>query len=164
MKECVLSKTVVPIVEMGNVMSGQLLSAIQQEEWQLLQVSVLDALYAGLPGLVIGFLVGFILGASKSLSTRDRFFISLTVGLFGGVIITLLLLTTGLIVVSPDEDPARLSLMFLLSIMTTFGGIGVGAVLHWEPFAAPPPKRHVTFDPEEDDEEFDRQIKEAMGG
>jgi hypothetical protein len=164
MKEYALSKTVVSFVEMGNVMSGQLLSAIQQEEWQLLQVSVLDALYAGLPGLVIGFLVGFILGASKSLSTRDRFFITIAAGLFGGVIITSLLLTTNMIIINPDDDPARLSMMFLLSIMTTFGGIGVGAVLHWEPFAAPPPKRHVTFDPEEDDEEFDRQLKDAMGG
>ena len=134
----------------------------------MLQVSVLDALYSGLPGLMIGFLVGYILGASKSLSTRDRLFITLTVGLFGGVIIALLLQYTGIIVVRsdvpPDEEAARLSLVFLLSIMTTFGGIGVGAALHWEPFAAPPPKRHVTFDPEEDDEEFDRQLKEAMGG
>jgi thiol:disulfide interchange protein len=135
-------------------------NAIQQEEWKLLQVSVLDALYAGLPGLMIGFLVGYVLGASKSLSTRDRFLIALTTGLFGGVIITLLLLTTDI----TGEPEERLSLMFLLSILTTFGGLGVGAALHWEPFAAPPPKRHVTFDPEEDDEEFDRQIKEAMGG
>jgi hypothetical protein len=129
---------------------------------------VLDALYSGLPGLLIGFLVGYILGASKSLSTRDRFFITLTVGLIGGVIIALILQNTGIIAVRPDvpseEEAARVSLMFLLSIMTTFGGIGVGAALHWEPFAAPPPKRHVTFDPEEDDEEFDRQLKEAMGG
>ncbi|MHA1924964.1 MAG: hypothetical protein ACXABV_13940 [Candidatus Thorarchaeota archaeon] len=134
----------------------------------MLQVSVLDALYSGLPGLLIGFLVGYILGASKSLSTRDRFFITLTVGLIGGVIIALILQNTGIIAVRPDvpseEEAARVSLMFLLSIMTTFGGIGVGAALHWEPFAAPPPKRHVTFDPEEDDEEFDRQLKEAMGG
>ena len=137
---------------------------IQHEELILLQVSVLDAVYAGLPGLMIGFLVGYVLGASKSLSTRDRFFIALTTGLFGGVIITLLLLTTDIIAVSPGEPEERLSLMFLLSILTTFGGLGVGAALHWEPFAAPPPKRHVTFDPEEDDEEFDRQIKEAMGG
>ena len=137
---------------------------IQHEELILLQVSVLDAVYAGLPGLMIGFLVGYVLGASKSLSTRDRFFIALTTGLFGGVIITLLLLTIDIIAVSPGEPEERLSLMFLLSILTTFGGLGVGAALHWEPFAAPPPKRHVTFDPEEDDEEFDRQIKEAMGG
>lgn len=134
----------------------------------MLQISVLDALYAGLPGLMAGFLVGYILGASKSLSMRDRFFITLTVGLIGGVIIALILQNTGIIVsrpdVPPDEEAARLSLMFLLSIMTTFGGIGVGAALHWEPFAEPPPKRHVTFDPEEDDEEFDRQLREAMGG
>jgi hypothetical protein len=128
----------------------------------LLQVSVLDAIYAGLPGLMIGFLMGYVLGASKSLSTRDRFFITLAAGLFGGVIITLVLLTTGLIEVGPEETD--LSIMVLLSIMATFGGIGVGAVMHWEPFAPPPPKRHVTFDPEEDDEEFDRQMKEAMGG
>ncbi|MHA2003877.1 MAG: hypothetical protein ACW960_07210 [Candidatus Thorarchaeota archaeon] len=111
---------------------------IQHEEWKLLQVSVLDALYAGLPGLMIGFLVGYVLGASKSLSTRDRFLIALTTGLFGGVIITLLLLTTDIIVVSSGEPEERLSLMFLLSILTTFGGLGVGAALHWEPFAAPP--------------------------
>jgi hypothetical protein len=122
----------------------------------LLQFTPLDALYAGLPGLVIGFLAGYILGASKSLSTRDRFFISLAVGLFGGVIIILVLSTIGITGVSSVE--------ILLSIMATFGGIGVGAAMHWEPFAPPPPKRHVTFDPEEDDEEFDRQMKEAMGG
>ncbi|MHA2142027.1 MAG: hypothetical protein ACXADC_08270 [Candidatus Thorarchaeota archaeon] len=122
----------------------------------MLQFTPLDALYAGLPGLVIGFLAGYILGASKSLSTRDRFFISLAVGLFGGVIIILVLSTIGITGVSSVE--------ILLSIMATFGGIGVGAAMHWEPFAPPPPKRHVTFDPEEDDEEFDRQMKEAMGG
>ncbi len=128
----------------------------------MLQFTPLDALFAGLPGLVVGFLVGYILGASRSLSTRDRFFIALAAGLFGGVIIALVLLNTNVIVVGEDE--VQLSIMVLLSIMATYGGIGVGAVMHWEPFAPPPPKRHVSFDPEEDDEEFDRQIKDAMGG
>jgi hypothetical protein len=119
-------------------------------------ITPLDGIIAGLPGLVIGFLVGYALGASKSLSSRDRFFIALAVGLFGGVIMILVLSSIGLTGVSSVE--------VLLSIMATFGGIGVGAAMHWEPFAPPPPKRHVSFDPEEDDEEFDRQIKDAMGG
>ncbi|MFW9965624.1 MAG: hypothetical protein ACFFEA_00585 [Candidatus Thorarchaeota archaeon] len=126
-----------------------------------MQFTPLDALYAGLPGLAIGFLAGYILGASKSLSTKDRFFIALTVGLFGGVIIAFLLLTGGIIVVGPEGNP---SMTVLLSIMSTFGGIGVGAAMHWQPFASTPPKRRVTFDPEEDDEEFDRQLREGLGG
>lgn len=116
----------------------------------------IEALTAGLPGLLLGFLVGYMLGATKSFSSRDRFFIALAVGVLGGIVIILILSTTGLVTVSSVE--------ILLSIMATFGGIGVGAVLHWQPFASPPPKRHITFDPEEDDEEFDRQINEALGG
>jgi hypothetical protein len=127
----------------------------------LLQFTPLDAIYAGLPGLVIGFLAGYILGASRFLSTKDRFFIVLAVGLFGGIIIAFLLLTSGIIVVGPEGNP---SMAVLLSIMSTFGGIGVGAAMHWQPFAATPHKRHVTFDPEEDDEEFDRQLREGLGG
>jgi len=127
----------------------------------LLQFTPLDAIYAGLPGLVVGFLAGYILGASGSLSTKDRFFIALAVGLFGGVIIAFLLLTSGIIAVGPEGNP---SMTVLLSIMSTFGGIGVGAGMHWQPSAPTPPKRHVTFDPEEDDEEFDRQLREGLGG
>ena len=117
-------------------------------------ITPFDAL-AGIPGLIFGFIVGYALGASKSLSSRDRLLIAVAVGLIAPIIIVLVLDEVGIAEITTFE--------ILLSIIATFGGIGFGAAMHWEPFAPPPAKRHVSFDPVEDDEEFDRQIREAFG-
>ncbi|MFW9845393.1 MAG: hypothetical protein ACFFD6_01490 [Candidatus Thorarchaeota archaeon] len=117
-------------------------------------ITPLDAI-AGIPGLVLGFIVGYALGASKSLSSRNRLTIAIAVGLIAPVIVVLVLDTVGFTEVTTFE--------VLLSFIATFAGIGFGAAMHWEPFAPPSVKRHVTFDPEEDDKEFDRQIREAFG-
>ena len=51
----------------------------------------------------------------------------------------------------------------LSSVSAFIGGILFGAVSNWEPSPPGPPKRYVTFDPEEDDKEFDRQLEETVG-
>lgn len=117
-------------------------------------ITPFDAL-AGIPGLIFGFIVGYTLGASKSLSSRDRLIIAVAVGLIAPIIIVLALDAVEISEITTFE--------VLLSVIATFGGIGFGAAMHWEPFAPPRTKRHITFDPEEADEEFDRQIREAFG-
>ncbi|MFX1416835.1 MAG: hypothetical protein ACFFC0_08480 [Promethearchaeota archaeon] len=107
----------------------------------------------GIPGLIVGFVIGYAIGGSKNLRNSDRLLLILAFGLLGGTIIAFLL--SWAITVGTFE--------ILLSILSTFGGIIFGAGMHWERPPPPPPKRHVVFEPDEDDE-FDREIEEAFKG
>lgn len=107
----------------------------------------------GIPGLFVGFIIGYAIGGSKNLRNSDRLLLIIAFGLLGGTIIAFLL--NWAIDVGTFE--------ILLSILSTFGGIIFGAGTHWERPPPPPPKRHVVFEPDEDDE-FDREIEEAFKG
>ena len=107
----------------------------------------------GIPGLLIGFGVGYVIGSQKNLSTRDRIGLMALIGAIGGLIISLAITT-----VFPLT-----SLDVFLGILMCIGGTAFGGAINWEP--APPklPESRILFEPEDDDE-FDREIEEALGG
>ncbi|NHJ12372.1 MAG: hypothetical protein EAX95_01795 [Candidatus Thorarchaeota archaeon] len=112
-----------------------------------------DRFLYGAPGLLLGFVVGYSVGGMKSLSLRDRALIGLSFVTLGGTIIILVL--GAFIDVGTFE--------VILSILSAAGGFGLGVASNWEPPDKPLPKPKVVFDPEEADEEFDRQLDEALG-
>jgi len=52
--------------------------------------------------------------------------------------------------------------LVILSILSFLGGGILGMVVNWKATAEEPSKRAIIFAPE-DDEDFDREIKEALG-
>jgi hypothetical protein len=107
----------------------------------------------GMPGLLIGFGVGYVIGSQKNLSTRDRIGLMVLVGAIGGLIVSLSIMT-----VFPLT-----SLDIFLGILMCIGGTAFGGSINWE--SSPPklPQSHILFEPEDADE-FDREIEEALSG
>ena len=105
-----------------------------------------------LPGIIIGFAIGYLIGGSTKLRKLDRIGLGLVVGVIGGIILSLLLS----IIAIPSE------ISIILSIIATTTGLIGGELMNWNPISKSTGKSHVIFDPEEDDEEFERQIKRFM--
>ncbi len=106
----------------------------------------------GLPGIVLGISVGYIIGGQRSLRTLDRVGIGLAVGVIGGIIIPLML--DHFTNVSPGDFG------IIMSILATTMGAGFGVIINWAPTPRKDKTRRVVFDPDEDDREFERQLKE----
>jgi hypothetical protein len=122
-------------------------------------IPTLDVAILGVPGLLIGLLFGHVLGGMTSLSATYRIGLGIIVSFFGGLIIALVYYTLNtmsllLIPITTFE--------VILIILSYFGGYTLGAISNWAPLPEKPPKRHIIFEPEDDDE-FDREIEEAMG-
>ena len=105
-----------------------------------------------LPGVVMGLLVGHFLGGWR-LARQTRVMVIAFVALIGGLVLAL-----GYRMFIGYE-----SLDLVLAFMSFVGGVAFGAGISWTPELPSAPKRHVLFNPEEDDAEFDRQLQEALG-
>ena len=112
-----------------------------------------DRLIYGAPGLFLGFIVGYFVGGSKSLTIRDRFLIGIAFILIGGAVFILAL---GVFIPIGTFEVG-------LSMISTAGGFFLGIASNWEPPEEKPFKVRMIFDPVEADAEFDRQIDEALG-
>ncbi len=122
--------------------------------------STLDATILGGPGIVIGLIFGYALAGMTSLNASYRIGLGVIVSFFGGLITSLLFMSEPIttfiaFTVGPFE--------VLLIIVSYFGGYALGAIANWAPLPEKPPKRHIVYEPEDDDE-FDRELEEAMGG
>ena len=103
----------------------------------------------GLPGIILGVAIGYIVGGQKGLRTIDRVGIGLAVGFIGGIIISLMLV----VIVEPGDFG------IMLSILATTLGVGFGEAINWESAPKKGKTRRVVFDPDEDDREFERQLR-----
>jgi len=119
-----------------------------------------DVAILGVPGLLIGLVLGYVLGGMSSLSFNYRIGLGFIISVFGGFI-------TGLLFIA---EPLSLYLTFpvgtfelVFMILSYLGGYILGAVSNWAPLPEKPPKRHIIYEPDDDDD-FDREIEEAMGG
>ncbi len=120
-------------------------------------IDVLQMAIIGGPGILVGLIIGYILGGIKSLGMLERGVLGVVIGVVGGVIVIFLL-----VALLPTFVPATLE-GAILSILAFTVGVVFGAVINWEASVPYAPKRHVTFDPDEDDAEFDRQLEETLG-
>ena len=114
--------------------------------------SIDDAAFA-VPGLLIGMLLGYIIGGSEDLSMSYRIGLGIIISFFAGLITGLLL----------SDQFTVTAFVFILIIFSYFGGYALGAIANWAPMPDKPAKRHIIFEPDDDDD-FDREIEEALGG
>ena len=117
-----------------------------------------DVAILGVPGLFIGMIFGYFLGGMEDLSFNYRIGLGIIISFFGGMITSLLFLTATLELSTPIA-----TLEVILIILSYFGGYALGAVANWAPLPEKPQERHIIFEPDDDDD-FDREIEEAMGG
>ncbi len=106
------------------------------------------------PSIIIGAVAGYAIGGRTNLNAAERILYGVIVSLIGGIM-------TGLII-APLFPPGPFS--FLLGVLSFAGGCAFGMSINWAPTPSKGPRRHVVFNPEEDDEEFDRQIEDAFRG
>ncbi len=112
--------------------------------WQLI-------VYA-LPGIFLGIMLGYLIGGTRSLRLIDRIGLGLVVGVIGGIIISLMLVA----IVDPGDYG------ILLAIIANTAGIIFGEIINWAPIQKTSKKSHILFDPEEEEKEFERQLKSFM--
>lgn len=115
----------------------------------------LDLAVLGIPGIFIGLVIGHVLGDIRTLNSVYKILLGSFINIIIGIILSLLF--------SLYLTPLN-SLETMFIILSSLGGFGLGLFLGWTPQTDKPPKNHIIYDPEEDDEEFDRQIEEALGG
>ncbi len=106
----------------------------------------------GIPGILLGFALGYLIGGTSSLRYLERIGIGVVVGIIGGIILSLFIA----VIITPNDFSV------LLSIISTFTGIIFGEMMNWSSIVRTKTKDHIIFNPEEEDEEFDRQLKSFM--
>ena len=115
------------------------------------QILPIDAVIYGIPAVLGGLAVGYAIGGYARLSVLERIGLGLIVCFLGGLTVSLLM--------SPIMTMTMQSV--LLELISFAGGYVFGTLSHWSTPERQVPKRHVVFEPE-DDEEFDREIEKAL--
>jgi hypothetical protein len=113
---------------------------------QIIPSSYEDALIA-VPGLLIGLALGYIIAGQEDLAAKYRIGLGIIPSVFSGVITISLAIEI---------------FKALLIIISFFGGYVLGAIANWAPLPEKPPKRHIVFELDDDDE-FDSEIEDALG-
>ena len=115
-----------------------------------LEISVL---IIGVAAIILGMIMGYLLGGQSNLKPVDRVLVGAISGFIGGIIINIVLES----ILLPIDST------LLISILSCLGGVFFGESINWAPPPKRAPKRHVFFDLDEE-EEFDREIEEALRG
>ena len=118
---------------------------------QVLQT--LDIAVIGIPSLLIGLIIGYLVGGQSSLRVIDRFGLGIMVSGIGGLILSL-----AMSFYIPLQSPE-----ILFIVLAFAGGYTLGLFLNWAPPKNTKPKNHIIYEPDDDDA-FDREIEEALGG
>ena len=113
----------------------------------------LDIALLGLPGLFLGLVIGYSVGGMISLRLIDRIGLGIVISGVGGLILSLL--------ISFFIPITSLVMMFV--VLAFVAGYGLGLFFNWTPPVETGPKSHIIYEPD-DDEAFDREIEEALGG
>ncbi|MHA1769320.1 MAG: hypothetical protein ACTSV3_05650 [Candidatus Thorarchaeota archaeon] len=114
----------------------------------------LDLALLGLPGILLGMLLGYVFGGVETLRARDRLSLGIISSFVGGMILSLIIVVY--------HEIQTMEMIFI--ILSFFGGYLLGVFSNWTPTYQPRAASHIIYDPEDEDAEFDRQIKEALGG
>lgn len=115
----------------------------------------LDTALLGVPGIFIGLFLGYFIGGNESFRAIDRIGLGIISSIFGGVITTVVLMIF---------IPTIATLEAIFIILSYFGGYALGAVSNWAPEPEKAPKRHIVYEPDDDDDAFDREIEETLRG
>ena len=113
----------------------------------------LDVALMGLPGFFLGLVIGYMIGGMTSLRLVDRIGLSVVISGVGGLILSLAI----------NSFISITSLVTMFIILAFIGGNILGLALNWAPPVGSGPKSHIIYEPDDDDA-FDREIEEALGG
>lgn len=114
----------------------------------------LDTAVLGVPGILIGLFLGYTFGGYESFKAIDRIGMGIISSIFAGVITTVVLM----IYIPLTSFEA------IFIVLSYFGGYALGAASNWAPTPEKPPKSHIIYEPDDDDEAFDREIEETLRG
>lgn len=117
-----------------------------------MQIAPLDIALIGLPALLLGLVIGYVIGGMPNLRLIDRIGLGIIISGIGGLIFSLL--------VSFFFPITSLEMIFI--ILAFVGGYTLGLFLNWTPPIDLGPKSHIIYEPDDDDA-FDREIDEALG-
>jgi hypothetical protein len=113
----------------------------------------LDIALIGIPGLLMGLVIGYIIGGISSFRVINRISLGITISGIGGLILSLLL--------SFYFSIGSLEILFV--ILSSAAGYILGLVLNWTSPIKSGPTNHIIYEPDDDDA-FDREIEEALSG
>lgn len=115
----------------------------------------LDVAALGLPGIVLGLVIGYTIAGMQNLRVIDRLLLGIVISSIGGLILSL--------AISIFIPMGSLEMLFV--ILSFLGGYILGLVLNWESPHSSKPNHHIIYEPDDDDDdEFDREIEDALGG
>ena len=114
----------------------------------------LDIALLGMPGLLLGLVIGYNVGSQSNYRAVDRFGLGVIISGIGGLILSLL--------ISIFIPIHSLEIVFI--VLSFAGGYYLGLFLNWTPPINPKSKNHIIYEPDDDDDAFDREIEEALGG
>ncbi|MHA1942828.1 MAG: hypothetical protein ACW96M_00345 [Candidatus Thorarchaeota archaeon] len=114
----------------------------------------LDTAILGVPGILIGLLLGYTFGGFESFRAIDRIGLGIISSIFAGVITSVVLM----IYMTLTTFEA------IFIVISYFGGYALGAASNWAPTPEKAPKTHIIYEPDDDDEAFDREIEETLRG
>ncbi len=114
----------------------------------------LDIAFLGLPGIFLGLVAGYVIGGMPSLRLIDRFFLGGVISTFGGLILS--------IAINVFIPMGSLEMIFI--VLAFLGGFIFGLILNWEAPDSSKSKHHIIYESDDDDEAFDREIEDALGG
>jgi len=115
----------------------------------------LDMAILGVPGVLIGLGLGYFFGGYESFRAIDRIGMGIISSIFAGVITAFLIM---------DYWIPLTTFEVIFIVLSYFGGYVLGAVSNWAPTPEKPPKRHIIYVPDDDDEAFDKEIEDALSG
>jgi len=113
----------------------------------------LDIALIGIPGILLGLLIGYVIGGMPSFRLTDRIGLGIIISGAGGLILSL--------AISFFITIGYLEILFV--ILAFAGGYILGLFLNWKPPINTKTKQHIIYEPDDDDA-FDREIEEALGG
>ncbi|MFW9793407.1 MAG: hypothetical protein ACFFEE_03820 [Candidatus Thorarchaeota archaeon] len=114
----------------------------------------LDMALLGVPGILIGLFLGYFFGGYENFRTVEKIGMGIISSIFAGVITTVILMIY--------LPLTTFEAIFI--VLAYFGGYFLGAASNWAPPPEKPPKRHIVYEPDVDEDEFDREIEEALRG
>ena len=115
----------------------------------------LDMAILGVPGVIIGLGLGYFFGGYERFRAIDRIGMGIISSIFAGVITAFLIMYVWI-------PLTTFEVIFI--VLSYFGGYALGAVSNWAPTPEKPRKSHIIYEPDDDDESFDREIEDALSG
>lgn len=114
-------------------------------------MAIMDAVVS-LASISLGIGSGYVIGGLKDAGKVERIALGGLISVIGGVLISLLFGIYLMMRLPPIP----------LQIAAFAVGTITGGVWHWQTPVTKDPDHHIIFEPDDDDEEFEREIEEAF--